>query len=81
MTVECQQADRRYAAELLNRIEGRLFDHRDVVLVAFIIPLIEADVADWLNSNLRGTVSREKIVAAIRAGESRPAAEAKGSAQ
>jgi hypothetical protein len=81
MTVECEQADRHYAAELLNRIEGRLFDHRDVVLVAFIIPLIEADVADWLNSNLRGTVSREKIVAAIRAGEGRPDAEAKGSAQ
>jgi hypothetical protein len=81
MTVECEQVDRQYAAELLNRIEGRLFDHRDVVLVAFVIPLIEADVAEWLNSNLRGTVSREKIVAAVRAGEARPDAEAKGSAQ
>lgn len=81
MTVECEQADRQYSANLLNRLEGRLFDHRDVALVAFVIPLIEADVADWLNNNLRGTVSREKIVASVRAGEARPTAEAKGSEQ
>ena len=30
------------------------------------------EVADWLSSNLRGTVSREQIVAAVRAGSHRP---------
>jgi len=32
----------------------------------------EMDVADWLSTRLRGTVSREQIVAAVRAGTHRP---------
>jgi len=43
-----EQADRLYAAHLLNRLEGSSFDHRDVAVLARIIPLIEGDVRDLL---------------------------------
>ena len=76
-----EQENRLYAANLLNRVAGDHFDHNDVGVVARLLPQIEGDVADWLSGQLRGTVSRELIVRAVRNGQARPAAEAKGSAQ
>lgn len=77
MMEDREQTDRLYAANLLNRIAGSSFDHRDVAVLARIIPLIEGDVAGWLKEQLRGVVSRGVIVAAVRGGQARPAAEAK----
>lgn len=47
MTPDDQSA-RLYAANLLNRAAGQSFDHRDVAVLARILPLIEADAADFL---------------------------------
>jgi hypothetical protein len=66
-----EQDNRQYAASLLNRAD-QPFDVRDLAMVAKVVELVEGDVADWLSSNLRGTVSREQIVAAVRAGSNRP---------
>lgn len=60
-----------YAVDLLKRADIE-FDVGDVARAADIIRLVEADTADWLSSQLRGTVSREQIVAAVRAGSHRP---------
>lgn len=65
------QENRLYAVNLMNRAE-LAFDVRDIAVVAAIIGLVECDVADWLSSHLRGTVSREQIVAAVRDGSQRP---------
>lgn len=65
------QENRLYAVNLMNRA-GVAFDVRDIAVVAAIIGMVEDDVADWLSSQLRGTVSREQIVAAVRAGSQRP---------
>ena len=43
MTEDREQADRLYAADLLNRVAGAHFDHRDVAVLAQIIPLIRED--------------------------------------
>lgn len=48
MTEDREQGDRLYAANLLNRLAGSSFDHRDVAVLARIIPLIEGDVRDFL---------------------------------
>lgn len=69
MTEDRDQLARIYAASLLNRSAGEAFDYRDVA----VLPLIEADLADWLESQLRGVVSRGQIVAAVRGGQARPA--------
>lgn len=66
-----EQENRLYALNLLNRADVA-FDVRDIAVVGKIIAVLEADVADWLSSQLRGTVSREQIVAAVRAGSHRP---------
>lgn len=66
-----EQENRLYAVNLMNRA-GVAFDVHDIAVVAAIIGLVEGDVADWLSSQLRGTVSREQIVAAVRAGSNRP---------
>lgn len=66
-----EQENRLYAVNLMNRA-GLAFDVRDVAVVGSIIGLVEGDVADWLSAQLRGTVSREQIVAAVRAGTQRP---------
>lgn len=60
------QANRLYAIDLLNRVAPGHFDYEDVAMIARLIPLIEADLATWLEDQLRGTVSRTLIVAAIR---------------
>lgn len=89
MTVECEQGDRLYAAHLLNRLEGSPFDHRDVAVLARIIPLIESDVRDLLgrwaaevdgfHSVAPGVVRMASDL--IEKGAHRPAAEAKEQAQ
>jgi hypothetical protein len=56
------QANRRYAAALLQRLEGRLFDHRDVQLISFVIPLIEADIRALLERHA-AEVERHHAVA------------------
>lgn len=66
-----EQENRLYAVNLMNRADVA-FDVRDIAVVGKIIAVLEADVADWLSSQLRGTVSREQIVAAVRAGSHRP---------
>ena len=66
-----EQEDKVYAANLMQRANVA-FDVHDIAVVGKIIAVLEADVADWLSSNLRGTVSREQIVAAVRHGEARP---------
>lgn len=73
------QRNRIYAVNLMNRA-GVAFDVQDVGVVAQIVQLLEADVADWLSGQLRGTVSRERIVTAINAGQHRPALESEGNA-
>lgn len=73
MTEDRDQLARIYAANLLNRAGGdATFDYRDVAVLARLLPLIEADLADWLESQLRGVVSRGQIVAAVRGGQARP---------
>jgi hypothetical protein len=66
-----QQMNRVYAVNLMNRADVA-FDARDVTVAGAIVPLLEADMAEWLARELRGTVSREAILAAIRAGRHRP---------
>lgn len=66
-----EQENRLYAVNLMNRADVA-FDVRDIAVVGKLIELIEGDVADWLSARLRGTVSREQIVAAVRAGTHRP---------
>lgn len=66
-----EQENRLYAVNLMNRADVA-FDVRDIAVVGKLIELIEGDVADWLGAQLRGTVSREQIVAAVRAGTHRP---------
>lgn len=66
-----EQENRLYAVNLMNRADVA-FDVRDIAVVGKLIELIEGDVADWLSTRLRGTVSREQIVAAVRAGTHRP---------
>lgn len=73
MTEDRDQLARIYAASLLNRSAYEAFDYRDVAVLARVLPLIEADLADWLESQLRGVVSRGQIVAAVRGGQARPA--------
>lgn len=63
--------NRQHAAKLLNRAEVE-FDARDTAVVGRVIALIEADVADWLDRELRGTVSRGMIVKTVREGGARP---------
>lgn len=65
------QENRLYAVNLMNRADVA-FDVRDIAVVGKLVEIVEADVADWLSSQLRGTVSREQIVAAVRAGAHRP---------
>lgn len=72
MREDRDQAARRYAANLLNRLDDQAFDHRDVAVLARIIPLLEADLADWLHGELRGVVSRFLVVSAVREGRARP---------
>lgn len=66
-----EQENRLYAVNLMNRADVA-FDVRDIAVVGKLIELIEGDVADWLSTRLRGTASREQIVAAVRAGTHRP---------
>jgi len=63
--------NRRYAVDLMNRA-GLAFDTQDIGVVSRVIALLEGDVAEWLAGQLRGTVSRERIVAAVREGAHRP---------
>src|SRR3546814_7899074 len=65
-----------YALNLLNRL-GREFDLATVNQVAAVLPLIEADVADWLAGEMVGTASRTPTVAGVRAGKHRPPSELK----
>lgn len=65
-----EQENRLYAVNLMNRADVA-FDVRDIAVVGKLIELIEGDAADWLGAQLRGTVSREQIVAAVRAGTHR----------
>ncbi len=66
-----------YALHLLNRL-GKPFEVREVNNLAAILPLIEADVADWLTGEMVGTASRTLTVAGVRAGKHRPPYELKG---
>ena len=71
------QHNRIYALNLLNRA-NIASDGQEIGVVASVLQFVEADVADWLSNQLRGTVSREQIVAAIRAGSHRSAVEMTG---
>lgn len=66
-----------YALKLLDRL-GRDFDVQTVNQVAAILPLVEGDIAAWLEAEMHGTVSRSVIVAGVRAGKHRPPYELKG---
>ena len=66
-----EQENRLYAVNLMNRA-GVAFDVRDIAVVVAIIGLVEGAFANWLSSQLRGTMSHEQIVAAVRAGSNRP---------
>lgn len=66
-----------YALHLLNRL-GKPFDVREVNNLAAVLPLVEADVADWLTGEMVGTASRTLVVAGVRAGKHRPPYELKG---
>lgn len=66
-----------YALNLLNRL-GKPFDIGEVNSLAEVLPLIEADVADWLAGEMVGTASRTLTVAGVRAGKHRPPFELKG---
>lgn len=76
-TITDERRAKIYALHLLNRLPGD-FEVRHIDAVAKVLPLIEADVADWLAAELRGTVSRELVVAGVRAGKHRPPFELKG---
>lgn len=69
MSITSAEQTRRFAVGLLNRLPDQDFGPAEIALVARILPLIDADLADWLNSELRGTVSRVLITAAARSGK------------
>lgn len=85
MTEDREQGDRLYAAHLLNRLEGSPFDHRDVAVLARIIPLIEGDVRDFLGRYAAEVEGFHSVAPGfvrmasdlIEEGAHRPAAEAK----
>lgn len=66
-----EQENRIYAADLLHRADVA-FDARDIAVLAKVLGTLESDMADWLATRLRGTVSRDLIVSAARAGQYRP---------
>ncbi len=70
-------SDRAYAARLLHRA-AIPFDTRDVGVAVRLIAVLEGDIADWLGGQLRGTVSREKIVSDVLDGAHRHNAEERG---
>jgi hypothetical protein len=68
------QLNRIYAVNLMNRANVA-FDARDVGVVASIIAVLEADVADWLEGQLLGSSPwqmKDQIVGDIHAGLHRP---------
>lgn len=68
MTAAHPDQARLYAIDLLNRVTPDHFDYEDVAIIARLIPLIEGDLADWLEGQLRGTVSRTLIGHRVRYG-------------
>lgn len=89
MTESHGHPDRLYAAHLLNRLEGTPFDHRDVAVLARVIPLIEGDIRDLLGRYAAEVDGSHSVAAGfvrmasdlIEEGAHRPAAEAKEPAQ
>lgn len=75
--IDDERRARIYALNLLNRL-GKPFDVREVNNLAAALPLVEADVADWLAGEMVGTASRTLTVAGVRAGKHRPPFELKG---
>lgn len=65
-----EQENRIYALALLNQTfpDTGAFDVRDIAVLAKVIPLIEANIADWAQTQQPG-IDR---IASIRAGCPRP---------
>lgn len=73
MADDREQANRLYAASLLTRALGEAFDHRDVAVLACVLPVIEGQIADWLEDLRRHGPSGGNPIDAIRNGQARPA--------
>jgi hypothetical protein len=65
------QLNRIYAVNLMNRANVA-FDARDVGVVASIIAVLEADVADWLSAQPADTITDEAPIRGVREGNYRP---------
>lgn len=72
MADDREQLDRLYAASLLNRAAPAQFEPRDVALLARVLPLIEANLADWLGQQAPDVITDEGPIIAIRGGQARP---------
>lgn len=73
MADDREQLDRLYAANLLTRALGEAFDHRDVAVLARVLPVIEGQIADWLDDSLKSDACLTSPIDAIRNGQARPA--------
>ncbi len=68
-------ANRLYALDLLHRA-GTAYDARDISVIASILPLVEADVAEWIDPVDSPNFS---LADEIRRGAHRPNSEPPGS--
>lgn len=59
---------RHFAVEVMNRA-GLAFDAPDVARAGKVIEQLEADLAAWLEQQLRAVVIVDDVIAAIRSGE------------
>jgi hypothetical protein len=59
---------RRFAVEVMNRA-GLSFDVPDVARAGKVIELLEAELATWLERELRGVVVVDDVIAAVRSGK------------
>lgn len=71
-----EQENRIYALGLLNQAfpDTGAFDARDIAVLAKVIPLIEANIADWAKAQPPG-IDR---IASIRNGAARPRTQTEG---
>ena len=59
---------RRFAVEVMNRA-GVAFDVPDVARTGKVIEQLEADLASWLEQQLRAVVIVDDVIAAVRSGQ------------
>ena len=59
---------RRFAVDVMNRA-GLAFDAPDVALVGKVIEQLEAELATWLDQEMRGVVVVGDVIAGVRSGE------------